>query len=1055
MKRGLTSPTGCRNPTRIAGPLIFGLLLRGLPASWKTTTDNVTAQTPSGQRGLDQRRLVSALSKMPASFEPNWGQADPSVKFLSRGPGYALFLMPGEAVLSLLGPRAHPLESSSGQAYRALRLEMLNSSLSTKIEGQNLLPHRSNYFLGNRPGQPQVGVSNFSRVRYRSVYPGIDMVFHGDPTQLEFDLDVAPGADVHHVRLRLEGAESIQLDTSGDLIARVDSAELRLHRPVTYQHTSRGDRMVPGKFTLSANQEIGFRVDNYDGSLPLVIDPVLSYSTFFGGTGADQALAVAVDSQGDFYVAGQTASSNFPVASAFQSTYGGFTDAFVAKFRADGTGLAYSTFLGGSFVDVAQAIAVDSQGNAYVTGFTTSTDFPTKNPLQATLNGSFGQDVFITKLSPDGSSLVFSTYLGGSGLDTAAAIALDSQNEVVLAGTTKSTDFPLVNALETSLHGTSGNSDAFVAKIKADGSALVFSTYLGGAGVDGATGVAVDSQGNIVVSGGTNSTDFPTQNALQPNFGGGTTTDMISADAFLTKLKGDGSAILFSTYWGGSNSDQGAYLSLDSSDNIFLVGETNSADFPTSNQTKPPGAAITGFVTKFPPDGSSVLFSTIFGGTGTDFIYGSAVDPAGNICISGNTSSVDFPLANPLQTTYGGGSTDGFVSELSSNGSMLLFSTYLGGGNTDGFYRMAADGNGIYVVGSTSSADFPTAGVQVNGFMGSTDGVVVKINSASSASFSPSSLTFGIQSVGTTSAPQTVTLTNTGSATLSVEGISITGANAGDFAQTNTCGSSVAAGDTCGVEVTFKPTGSGPRKTSISVGDSAGTGTQTIVLTGVGAALNVSPGTVPFGNQNVGTASAPQGVTLTNQGSATIHLWQIAISGTNAGDFSQTTTCGGILGAGLSCTVSVTFRPSATGARTASVLFSNDGGGSPQAVSLTGTGTAAASLTLSTSALFFSAQFLGEESAAQSVELTNSGNVSLTLGRIMVAGSSQEFLETNGCHSVLAPAARCTVKVVFRPLRPGRRAAKLMLPHNGVGPGSIALSGVGASSVHPLGMPRI
>ena len=906
--------------------------------------NRLPAATPAARA----KGLAPTFGKLPLGFEANQGQTDRAVKFLLRGRGYALFLTADEAALT------NDIQRTTDSV---LRMRLVGANASLAVTGADELPGRSNYLIGNDPQKWRTNVPNYAKVKYQNVYPGVDLVYYGNQRgQLEYDFVVAPGADERAIKLQVGAGfvpardgqprgVPLRIAANGDLVVKTGEGEVRFHKPVVYQPAIHsGQRTadcgqptpIEGHYVLQAGNQVGFQVASYDRTRPLVIDPVLFYSTYFGGAGADQALAVAVDSQGDFYVTGQTASSSFPLAGAFQGTYGGITDAFVAKFKGDGSGLVYSTYLGGSFPDIAQAIAVDSQGNAYVTGFTTSSDFPTKNPLQAALSGMFNQDLFITKLSPDGSSLVYSTYLGGTGLDTIAGIALDAQNEVVLAGTTKSTDFPVVNALEPHLTGTSGNSDAFVAKIQADGSALVFSTYLGGTGVDGATGVAVDSEGNIVVSGGTNSTDFPTLNAVQSDFGGGTTTNVISADGFLTKLKGDGSALLFSTYWGGSNSDQAAYLSLDNSDNIFLVGETNSDDFPTSNQTKPPGAGITGFVTKFKPDGSSALFSTIFGGSGTDFIYGSAVDPDGNIYVSGNTNSADFPLTNPLQSTYGGGTSDGFVSELSGDGSALLFSTYLGGSNTDGFDRMAADGNGIYIVGSSSSTDFPTAGdpLHISQYVGGGDGVVVKITTGGQGgqvSFSTSSLAFADQMVGTTSASQPVTLTNATSATLNITDVSISP----DYGQSNNCGTSLAAGANCTFNVTFTPTATGLRPGTLTVTDDASGSPQTVSLTGTGTApvVSLSSPSLIFPAQIIGTSSV-QTVTLTNMGTASLN-----ISGmTASGDFSQSNTCGTTLGAGANCTISVTFKPLGTGTSTGTLSLSDDATGSPQAVALSGTG---------------------------------------------------------------------------------------------------------------------
>ena len=705
----------------------------GAPASLPVSAERLStrADAPGARVSpgpKDKSRALALLSSLPVTFEPNRGQADPSVEYLSRGPGYSLLLTQTGALISI----QHALEPSSDQPaahrFSLLQLEFVGGNRPSHLEGDALQTNRSNYFLGDRAGGQLTDVPNFARVRYPSVYPGTDLIFHGDPSRLEFDLNLAPGADPGRIRFRLNGADQLSIDPSGDLIAKIAATEFRLHRPVAFQPADGSDRPVRAEFVLSANHEVGFRIGNFDPTLSLTIDPVLSYASFLGGSGADTAYAIALDSQHNFYVSGETASSDFPISGGVQGTSGGTNDAFVLKIKADGSGLAYSTFLGGSLIDASQALAVDSTGSAYVTGYTSSSNFPTMNPLQPALAGD--QDIFVTKLSPDGASLVFSTYLGGAGLDTIAAIALDSSNNVVLAGTTKSTDFPAVNALQPTLTGTSGNSDAFVAKLKADGSALIFSTYFGGTGVDGATGVAVSSTGNIWVSGGTGSTDLPVVNALQSTFGGGGVTNISPGDAFLTEFKPDGSALLFSTFWGGSGQEQATTLSLDSSDNVFLVGITSSTDFPTHSALQPQLASNGGFnafITKFAADGSSAPFSTYFGGSGSDLAFGSATDSSGNIFISGNTSSTNLPVVNAIQSSNLGGSTDGFVSEISANGSTLLFSTYLGGTGADGFNRIAVDSSGVYVVGTTQSSDFPTMGTLVNTFAGATDGVIVRL----------------------------------------------------------------------------------------------------------------------------------------------------------------------------------------------------------------------------------------------------------------------------------------------------------------------------------------
>jgi len=895
------------------------------------------AATPS--RPSDKTRALALLSSLPATFEANRGQADPSVRFLSRGPGYSLFLTQSGAFVSVPLPSDSSSRHEDVNRFSVLELRFAGANHHSSIEGLMLQASRSNYFLGNRAEDQHAGVPNYGQVRYAAVYPGIDLVFHGDPSRLEFDLTLAPGADPGRIRFRLKGAKKVALDTGGDLIATVGAKELRLHHPAAFQRTDSGEQAVEAAFVVSSRDEISFRLGTYNPALPLTIDPVLTYASFLGGSGADTAFAVALDPQHNFYVAGQTASTNFPVSAGVQGTFGGATDAFVLKIKADGSGLAYSTFLGGSLTDAGQALAVDSQGNAYVAGYTNSLNFPTVNALQPALAG--GQDVFVSKLGPDGSSLFFSTYLGGSGLDTIAAIALDASNNVVLAGTTKSQDFPVVNALEPTLTGTAGNSDAFVAKLKADGSALLFSTYFGGTGVDGATGVAVSSAGNIWVDGGTGSTDFPVVNALQSTFGGGGVTNVSPGDAFLAEFKSDGSALVFSTYWGGSGQEQATSVSLDANDNVFLVGITSSTDFPTHNALQPQlasAAGFNGFVTKFAADGSSAPFSTYFGGSGSELVFGSATDASGNIFISGSTSSTNLPLVDPIQSSNLGGSTDGFIAELAANGSTLLFSTYLGGTGTDSFNRMAVDTSGVYVVGSTDSADFPVTGSPISQYMGGGDGVVVVISTSSggapSASLSPTSLTFPSEPAGTTSAAQQVTLSNAGTAPLTLHSFVING----DFSFTDNCQATLAPSASCTFGVTFKPTATGTRTGTLTINDDASDSPQQVSLTGTGTAgaavASVAPTGLTFSTQLVSTTSAPQQVTLSNTGTAALAISSVAASG----DFTFTDNCGASVAANSSCTFSITFKPTAGGTRTGSLIIADNATGSPQTVTLTGSG---------------------------------------------------------------------------------------------------------------------
>ncbi|MCK4462592.1 MAG: SBBP repeat-containing protein, partial [candidate division Zixibacteria bacterium] len=351
------------------------------------------------------------------------------------------------------------------------------------------------------------------------------------------------------------------------------------------------------------------------------------------------------------YVTGSTGSTDFPTLNPYQTDHGGYYyDAFVTKLSSSGNSLVYSTYLGGSNYDWGFGIAVDGSGSAHVTGQTRSTDFPTLNPYQ-TNNGGGYNDVFVTKLSSSGNSLVYSTYLGGSGGDEGWSIAVDSSGSAYLTGNTYSTDFPTLNSYQT----YQGNIDAFVTKLSISGNSLLYSTYLGGSSVDSGMSIAVDGSGSAYVTGSTGSTDFPTLNPYQNDQGGD--------DVFVTKLSSLGNSLLYSTYLGGSSLDRVKSIAVDSSGSAYLTGYTGSTDFPTlyPYQTDQGGEDV--FVTKLSSSGNSLIYSTYLGGSGYDWGYGIAVDDSGSAYVTGSTGSTDFPTLNPYQTDQGG--TDVFVTKLS------------------------------------------------------------------------------------------------------------------------------------------------------------------------------------------------------------------------------------------------------------------------------------------------------------------------------------------------------------------------------------------------------
>jgi hypothetical protein len=463
---------------------------------------------------------------------------------------------------------------------------------------------------------------------------------------------------------------------------------------------------------------VSFQIGHYDTTRPLVIDPILTYSSFLGGSGDESGRDIVTDATGHIYVNGHTSSVDFPVGPGFQPLHGGGFDSFVTKLTPDGKSLVYSTYLGGGGDDLAGRLALDRDGNIYLTGDTTSTDFPTANALQASSAG--GTDAFVTKLSADGSSLMYSTYLGGSGDDDGRGIAVDRTGHAYVTGRTGSIDFPTHNAVQDSLRG---GKDAFAAKVSPDGTAFIFSTYLGGAGsVETGYDVAVDAGANAYFIGRTDSSDFPTVNALQGNKGGGT-------DVFVVKLSGNGSTIAYSTYLGGTLDDHGRRIETDASGNAYITGATFSSDFPINNPVQPlNGGGDDAFVAKLNTDGSALVFSTFLGGGQNDQGFGITVNPRGTVFLTGSTASLDFPLVNALQTARRG-SIDVFVARLNAMGSQLLYSTYLGGTGNDFGIAISADAFGnAYVTGATFSGDFPIVRAFQPLLKGPSDAFVVKIN---------------------------------------------------------------------------------------------------------------------------------------------------------------------------------------------------------------------------------------------------------------------------------------------------------------------------------------
>ncbi|MFZ1220963.1 MAG: SBBP repeat-containing protein [Chthoniobacterales bacterium] len=712
-----------------SGALAF-LILTGVNP-WSRSTSRIDREKPaSAGAPINAAQVREAYGKLPLAFEANRGQTEEATNFRSRGAGYTLSLSPTEAVFLLTrGPKESPT---------VLRMNLVGANPGAPVEGRNELEGKVNYLIGNDPAQWRTNIPIFSRVHYSEVYPGVDVIYYGNQRRLEYDFVVAPGSDTRAIALEFAGAPRIEVEAAtGDLLIAVGEETIRQHKPIVYQKTSAGRREVEGRYALRSGGLVGIELGKYDASAALIIDPVLEYSTFLGGNFGAQARAIAVDSTGSAYVTGVTSSTDFPTANPAQSTNHGQPDVFVTKLNAAGSALVYSTYLGGGNQEYGLGIAVDSTGSAYVTGWTFSANFPTVNAFQPTKGHLFTDDAFVAKLSPSGSALVYSTYLGGENDDQGNDIAVDSSGNAYVTGFTESSNFPTANALQSTFGGRScERGDAFVTKFNAAGAALVYSTYLGGTRDDEGRSIAVDSAGNAYVTGFTKSTNFPTANAFQSTYGDGDFDGGcdFGGDAFVTKFNAAGSALVYSTYLGGSDTDGGDGIAVDSSGSAYVTGGTNSTNFPIANALQSALKSLNDiFVTKFNPAGSALVYSTYLGGDSSDAGLGIAVNATGNAYITGFTQSTNFPTANAFKSTLAPGDFygDAFVTKFNAAGSALVYSSYLGGDAEETGYGIAVDSAGnAYVAGFTASRCFPTTtgAFDTTLSMGNGDAFITKIS---------------------------------------------------------------------------------------------------------------------------------------------------------------------------------------------------------------------------------------------------------------------------------------------------------------------------------------
>ena len=692
----------------------------------------------------DSNTIINALNDLSLHFVENKGQVNEKVKYHFKMPKGNVYLTPAEIVYQFFlieNKKSAGEEMRSGNEEKRfedarsanIRVKFIESNDGVEVAGIEELEAKVSYFRGNDPKKWSRGARTFNKVLYKELYPQIDLLVFGNNKGTKHEYWVKPGGEVSNIRVKYENAKNLKINKKGQL--EIDTGEFILLEdiPVSYQNIE-GQRVdIETKYIIEEDNTVSFQVKDYRRDKELVIDPwfifpFLIYQTYLGGSASDQAYAIAYDNAGNAYVTGRTYSGNFPLSNAYQTTTWFVPDAFVTKLNPNGTGLVYSTYLGGIDMDEGRAIAVDGSGNAFISGYTESTPWHTGlivGPFPTTI-GAYQEDyneqgdAFVTCLDSTGTNLIYSTYLGGSGRDEGNGIKVDASGHAYVTGKTWSSNFPKTGGAYDTTYGTWG--DAFITKFNSTGSGLYYSTFLGGSGGDEGAAIALDSSGNAYVTGWTTSPGFPyTSNAFDK-------TLSISTDAFVTKINNTGASLLYSSFLGGNGTDKGEGIAVDGHGDAYVTGTFSSSDFPYTADAydKTLGGSYDAFIAKFNPSGSgsaSLAYATYFGGNNVDGGKGIAIDALGNTYIAGYTNSTNLP--NSIIAFGHNGGNDAFAAVINIPDKELLYVTYLGGSSDDWGEDIAVDSFGsAYVTGWSLSGDMYTTMATFNGV---SDAFITKI----------------------------------------------------------------------------------------------------------------------------------------------------------------------------------------------------------------------------------------------------------------------------------------------------------------------------------------